>query len=863
MKNVRLSKFITPTKYNITIKPDLEAFTFVGEEEIILDITKNTSSIILHSKEIEIEGASIHPSPHTPHPLNSLWAKKISYDVKAETATLVFATTLKPGKHALKLSFKGVINGHMRGFYKSSYVHAGKQKHLATSQFEATDARRAFPCFDEPSKKAIFELNFIIPENLTAISNTVPSEIREHSSGYKLVQFEPSPKMSTYLVALIVGDFEYLEGKTKDGVVVRVHTTPGKKHQGKFALDCAIKTLEFYNKYFDIPYPLKTLDMIAIPDFAHGAMENWGAVTYRESALLVDDQNSSASNKQWVALVIAHELAHQWFGNLVTMEWWTHLWLNEGFASYIEYLAVNELFPQWDIWTQFAYNDLGVALKLDALVNTHPIEVEVHHPNEIGEIFDEVSYSKGSSVIRMLADYLGEKDFRDGLRHYLKKHSYQNAFTEDLWQAFEKISKKPVQKMMQNWTSKPGYPVVSLKISAGNVNFSQKRFFSSKKSVADNTLWQVPVSMLTSNNQKPKKDLFAARSKNYNVRFPLGRAETGQEWIKINSGETSFFRTKYQPEILEKLGEPVRSKKLSALDRLGIIRDLFALAQAGEISAAEALRFAQNYKNETDYTVWVELSSGLAMLDDLLFGQSIYPLYQKFCSGIFKKAADRVGWQPKKGESHTSSMLRGLILSQAGNYGVLEVIKEAKKRFDNFKSIHPDLRGTVYSLAVKNGKKSEYDKIAKAYLAESLHEEKNRLGRAMGRFENLSLHSVALNFMMSKNVRPQDTPMMFASAFGNNFVKKQTWEFVKKHWPQLLKRYGHGGHLLARFIKPLSSFNTKSDLNDIKSFFKSHAKPGAERSLAQTLESIENNILWLARDKRNIENFLEQQNNVL
>ena len=406
---VRLSKNVIPTEYDMQLKPDLDNFTFEGIETITVSILKPTRTLTLHSKEIEIA------TVHTSFKKEKLFAK-IIYDEKSETATFAFPKFIPNGKAKIVIVFKGILNDKLRGFYRSKYNILEKEYYIATTQFEATDARRAFPCFDEPAQKAIFHISLIIPKNKTAISNTLPIEIKEHDAGYKIVKFFPTPKMSTYLLAFIVGDFEYLESKTNSNVLVRVFTTPGKKHQAKFALDCAVKTLEFYNKYFDIDYPLPVLDMIAIPDFTAGAMENWGAIRYRESTLLVDEDHSSLGNKQWIALVIAHEIAHQWFGNLVTMEWWTHLWLNEGFASYIEYLAVDKLFPRWDIWTQFCTNDLAVGLRLDALLHTHPIEIEVHHPDEIGEIFDEVSYSKGASIIRMLADYLGEEDFRNGLR---------------------------------------------------------------------------------------------------------------------------------------------------------------------------------------------------------------------------------------------------------------------------------------------------------------------------------------------------------------------------------------------------------------------------------------------------------------
>ena len=422
-KSVRLSKNVIPKKYDIQFQPDLKNFTFEGLETITLSILKSTKVITLHSKEIEINTADIVIGKNPRHDgVNKIFATKITYDLKAQTASFIFPQFIPAGKNTLTLVFKGVLNDKMRGFYRSQYMIGAKTYHLATTQFEATDARRAFPCFDEPAQKAVFHVSLIVQKGKTAISNTLPVSVAEHGAGFEIIKFSPTPKMSTYLLAFIVGDFEYLEAKTKNNIRVRIYTLPNKKHQAKFSLDITVRVLEFYEKYFAIEYPLNTLDMIAIPDFSSMAMENWGAITFREVALLVDEEHSSLSNKQWVALVIAHEIAHQWFGNLVTMEWWTHLWLNEGFASYIEYLAVDKLFPKWDIWTQFSTNEFGAALRLDALRNTHPIEIEVHHPDEIGEIFDEVSYSKGASIIRMLADYLGEKDFRDGLRYYLKKH---------------------------------------------------------------------------------------------------------------------------------------------------------------------------------------------------------------------------------------------------------------------------------------------------------------------------------------------------------------------------------------------------------------------------------------------------------
>jgi puromycin-sensitive aminopeptidase len=845
MKNIRLPLFVKPQRYRLTIKPDLKGFTFEGQEVIELDLGKPVNSITLHSKELEIKSAEFKISNI------KFQTKSITYNEIAETVTFKFNKNLPKGRGELDLKFKGILNDKMRGFYRSRYTIGGKEKHMATTQFEATDARMAFPCFDEPAFKAIFEISLVVPKHLTAISNTIESQVREHESDYKIISFTPTPKMSTYLVAFIIGDFEYIQAKTKDGVLVRVFVTPGKKHQAKFALDTAVRCLEFYNKYFDIPYPLPVSDLIAIPDFSHGAMENWGAVTYRESALLVDPENSSASNKQWVALVIAHELAHQWFGNLVTMEWWTHLWLNEGFASYIEYLATDHLFPKWDMWTQFAYNDLNPALELDALKNTHPIEVEVHHPNEIGEIFDEISYSKGSSVIRMLAGYLGEKDFRDGLRYYLKKHAYKNASTVHLWEAFEKVSKKPVKKMMQNWTGKGGYPVVKVSSVPGNkINISQQRFFSSPLSkFADKTLWQTPVSIAASAKAKPVNNFLEAKSKT--ILAPKGN------WFKINAGETSFFRTQYSPALLQKLASPVLTKKLPAVDRLGIVRDLSALSEAGEISSVNTLEFISNYKNETDYTVWIELASGLADLKNLLYQEKYYLEFEKYAREIFIKIGQEVGWKAKAGESHTQGLLRSLVLNQLIGYNYEPTTSQGVKIYRSAKIIPADIRAAAYHAFAVKGNAQDHGKFIKKYQSETLSEEKNRIGRALGQFSQEKLLTKSLEFALSKHVRIQDMAGIFAAVWANPKGQKVAWEFTKKNWGLLLKRYPASGHILNRFVKMTAVVCSAKQAKDIAVFFKAHKAPGAERSVAQALEKINSNILWLKRDVNKIENWLK------
>ena len=847
-KSVRLSAHVLPVHYTIFLHPDLEAHTFRGEETISLLITKSTSEITIHSSELVIASAEITFDKLI------LSADKITYDEKAETATIHFLKAIPSGKAKLTLAFSGVLKDNMRGFYKSRYMVDGKERFMATTQFEATDARRAFPCFDEPAHKAVFEVKLAMPMDRTAISNTLPTGVVEHESGYKIVSFAPTPKMSTYLLAFIVGDFEAIETKTKSGVLVRVLTVPGKSHQAKFALETTARCLDFYEDYFQIKYPLNTLDMIAIPDFSSLAMENWGAITFREIGLLVDEKNTSTSTKELVAEVIAHELAHQWFGNLVTMEWWTHLWLNEGFASYIPYLALTELFPEWNVWDKFATDTLATALKLDALEHTHPIEVEVHHPNEIGEIFDAVSYSKGASVIRMLAEYLGADMFRKGLTYYLKKHSYKNASTVHLWEAFEKVSKKPVTKMMAVWTKKSGYPLVSAEESNGKLTLTQKRFFSSAgsaKKTKDTTAWPIPLSLVS---PKGEQMLDLMTKKKAVMPMPTGA------WLKLNAHEGSLYRVRYGGALLGALAEPVKNMTLSASDRLGIIRDLFSLAEAGEVATTTALDMASLYKNETEYIVWVEVVTGLRVLANLLYGSPAYKPFREYARSIVSGAAGRIGFDAKKGESHDETLLRPVLLGSASFFGDAKVIAEARARFEKRKKnpIDPDLRGMIYATIAREGGEAEYETLLSMYHAETLHEEKNRILGALGLFQNKKLLSRTLAFTMTPDVRMQDRNGAFASVLVNPFGRALGWDYLKKNWDKIGESYGPGNHLLSRLIAVLNRNTTRESLADVKAFFKTHSAPAGERTIEQTLENIDSNVRWLARDLKKIEKWLAE-----
>jgi puromycin-sensitive aminopeptidase len=851
--SVRLPSHVRPQRYRLMIKPDLEHFTFQGEETIYFSLTKSTNSITLHAKELKIHQSIIKQDSKTIAP------SKMSYDKKSETVTFSFKENLAKGKAELLIKFTGLINESMQGFYRSRYTHKGKQKYLATTQFEATDARRAFPCVDEPAAKAVFDITVMVPKGMVAISNTVQKDIvEEHEPGYHLVTFAPTPKMSTYLVAFIVGEFEYIEGKSKKGAIIRVFATPGKKHQAIFALEVGKQILSFFNDYFAIKYPLPVLDLIAIPDFESAAMENWGAVTFRESSLLLDEDNSSAATKQHIVEVIAHELAHQWFGNLVTMEWWTHLWLNEGFATYISYVAMHHLYPEWRVWTQFTHERLAVALSLDSLTASHPIEVPVHHPKEISEIFDQISYSKGASVIRMLASYVGEKDFQAGLRKYLKRHQYGNSLTDDLWQALEETSNKPVRKIMSVWTRKIGYPIVSTDLYHKQLGITQRRFLSNPTSARKertHRTWPLPLVVQTF----PKKQLH--RLLIHKKAFQLAPVSAAQG-LQLNTEAAGVFRTRYSPELLDLLGLQIQKQKLLPAERYQILNDQCAMAKAGQQQTIATLALLQQYQNETDFTVWTAIVSWLLEIRSVFIDSPWIRDFQQFAQDILRPISQQLTWEEKEKDDHVRILLRSLILHALGTFDHAPTIKKAHSLFKHFqktnKGLSPNIRGMVYALAAEHGGIKEHAYFTELYKKSAFAEEKHRLAHALGLFKQPTLIEKTLAFSLSNAVRKQDAFRFLVITFANPYGREVSWQFLQRHWSTYL-RYYQDGHLLSRIVSLASHCTSKRQLASLKQFFSKHQAQGAQRAVKQAIEKAETNVLWKTSQQKAIGEWLEKQ----
>jgi len=847
-----LPKNIKPLHYQLELKPDIQNFTFSGNETIDVNIAESSSNIVLNALDIDIGSASIEINGTV------LKTENITYNKEAETCTMTFPQEIPIGNGKIHIAFTGILNDKLRGFYRSQYVDPeGNTQYLATTQFEATDARQAFPCWDEPECKATFSVTLIVPSDLVALANTPEIENTTLSSGMKSVKFADTPIMSTYLLAFVVGDLTHIEKEAASGTIVGVWTTRGKEEQGRFALDTSVKLLSFFNDYFGIPYPLAKLDHIAIPDFAAGAMENWGAVTYRETALLVDQLNSSAGTRQRVAEVVAHEMAHMWFGDLVTMKWWDDLWLNESFASWMGTKAVDWLFPEWAMWTQFVNMDTNRALSLDGLKNSHPIEQEVKNPAEVSQLFDAISYSKGASVIRMLEQFLSPEIFRQGLHKYLTANQYQNAQTIDLWNALEEVSKQPVTEIMNTWTSQMGYPVVSVTSERVNngltINLSQERF------VYDNILndqpspqmqWQVPVRVLVPQDNRASGTSIISDSKSS---VTISGISDDPNWFKLNPDQTGFFRVNYTSKDWQNLIPGIESQILSATDRLGIQNDAYALSKAGLLSVTQFLSLANAYKSESDASVWSDLASNLKDIETLISDESFYNAYRDFAKDLFKGAAQDIGWTPKTGEGHLDALLRSTVLSQAGNYGDTEVLEEAQSLFAKYlqdtSSVHPDLRGLVYSLVAQSGDKTTYDALWTLERNSELQEEKIRLLISLARFSDVDLLKDLLARSLSDDVRSQDTITLVSAVAANIRGRNIAWEFVKDNWTEFDKRYGGGGFGLMRLVAITGSFTSEEKATEIEDFFKEHPTPAAERTIRQSLERIRINTAWLGKNK--------------
>jgi len=655
-----------------------------------------------------------------------------------------------------------------------------------------------------------------------------------------LHKFAKTPIMSTYLIYLGVGDFEFL--KSKQGKIdVRVVTTKGNKSKGKFALELGKKLLNSYEQYFGIKYPLPKLDLIAVPDFAAGAMENWGAITFRETILLYDPKTSSTKTKQYIAEVISHEIAHQWFGNLVTMKWWNDLWLNESFATFMATKFVDKFYPEWDLWDQFVEDAMNQAMGIDSLKSSHPIDVKVNSPAEIREIFDVISYDKGGCILRMLENYVGESNFRKGLKYYLKKYRYKNAEGKNLWDAIGEISKLPVTSMVNSWIKQVGFPLIEVSASNSTLKLRQKRFLLESHKPQKNQ-WIIPVSIGL--HQEFAKKLFSKKTDS--LKLP----QRNRNFI-VNYGRNGFYRVKYDEGILLDLKYLVSQKEIPHIDRWAIQNDLFALCLAGKESVQNYLDFSDAYNDEGNYLATVNVARNLNLLYHRTFNEDFSNQIKDYTINYFGQLFNRLGWDVQKNEKHTDALLRSFVIGILGRLDVPQITEEAHKRFKKFLKnpdlLSADLREPVFSIIAWNGNAKTHKILTRLFTKAKTQEEKLRFLGALCSFKDEKLLKKSLDFSLTSSVRSQNMQLPIVRVSTNPYEKNILWPWLKKNWKKLSKKVGHGNPLFNRIVASISSVADDSMEKEIRQFFKNNPTPGTQRTLEQTLEKVRINTKFLKR----------------
>ena len=800
-------------------------------------VNEATNEIKMNSKELEIKECSLQ------HSGANFTPTQVNLNKEEETCSLVFDDVIPQGPAVLNMSFKGIHNDKMAGFYRTKVTDKdGKERYNLVTQFESTDARQCLPCWDEPALKATFDVTLNVPKDLVALSNmnVVSEEVLEDGVTKKVV-YAKSKKMSTYLLAFVVGEFDYVQGKTDDGIDVKVYTPPGKSDQGKYPLEVAIKSVQHFTDFFDCPYPMNKLDLIAIADFACSAMENWGLITYRESALLVDEKESSEAQKQWVTIVVCHEVSHQWFGNLVTMEWWTHLWLNEGFATFMEYDATNVCNPDFKVWEQYVNDDTIRSLELDSLQNSHAIEIPVNHPAEVDEIFDAISYQKGGNIIRMIHCWIGAEKFKQGMKAYFKKHAYSNTQTEDLWRCFEDASGKPVEQVMSTWTKQMGFPVIDVSVATQNdnsvtLNLSQKKFCLSSSDEGSDSLWQVPLTISTSTSEEHQSFIFSSKSDQITV-----EGVGPHDWFKVNPGFRGFYRVNYSEDILSKLIAAIENGQLDCFDRLNVLSDVHAMASTGQCSFATYFDLLKLFKGDTEYPVWKEIIKSMSAMTKLLWNDDqASKKFSHFKKELYKDIMAHVGMVAKEGESHLDASLRALLITASNDDGVNQKCMEMMKDlFEKQTPINPEIRQSVYEVYVAKGGVEAYHKMAEMHKKADSMEEKTEMEGALGCVEGLECLKLAQQYMMSESVRDNEKYRMLAGmASGSKAGRDESWKLVKEQWQVFYDKYSENHHLGRIVQASTANFATEEMLKEVEEFLAPRISKNCERKLKQCVEKI-------------------------
>ena len=755
---------LIPINYKLSLEPDLEKFSFNGFLKLILEAGEKIESVCLNILELDIHYCQIDID-------DKLQDCAFEVDTDSESLTIKLPEPVSD-KFCLLIKYTGIINDKMAGFYRSQYISGDTVYPIAVTQFQESDARRAFPCFDHPGKKAVFDIELIIDEHLTAISNQDTASVTLISNDKKGVSFKQSPKMSTYLVFWCVGNFQFIENSQDRRV--RLAYLPGMEAYVDFGLDFGQKALAFCEQYYGISYPLSKLDLIAIPDFAFGAMENWGAITFRENLLLFYPEITSASGAERIAEVIAHEIAHQWFGNLVTPADWKFLWLNESFATYFGFGVVDHYYPEWETWPQFLYSQTLSALERDAYPSTIPIEIPGGDHVVINTSTAPIIYCKGGSILRQIKGYIGDDDFKKGVRLYLENFAYGCAASRNLWESFEHASNKPVIEMMKTWIEQAGYPILEAKRTGSLLTLTQKRF-SFQPDASGQQIWQIPVSISIrkSDGLWQRIDLLMDGP---TATLDLG----GNDFVyKINSGQTGFYRVNYGDiQNLQNLGNDIRDKKLPPEDRWGLENDLFARVRSGEETPETYLSYLSFYDHETNFLPLRSIADHLFHLF-LFAGKINQDRIKRIFLELIENVFHQIGFEPDLDEGHTVGSLRDQFIWLGVFFNAPHVSAFARTEFQkmcNQDPVHPDIMKSIFQAAAFTGDEDTYSWMIQRLEKTASEHERTNILVALGCFQDSKLIPEIMTYTLHK-VPPRNQSIPIASLALNPSAANILWDW--------------------------------------------------------------------------------------
>src|SRR6059058_1494856 len=829
----KLPKEVVPIKYSVRFVPNIDNFTFTGSETVELGVHNPVHQLVLNALKLKVIEASIDGK--------ALPQSAMKIDEKNKLLTLALPSELSAGDHTLALTFSGKINQQGQGLFYMRYQEqgTGAKKIALGTQFEATDARRLFPCWDEPSFRARFQLTAVVPEIWLAVSN-MPIESEKKVSDGKEIRFAATPSMSSYLNVFVAGELDLIESRSGH-TQIRVITTKGKAELGRYALEATAQILKYYNDYFGAPYPLPKLDQIALPGGFGGAMENWGGITYYESALLFDPKNSSAETKQIIYEVIAHEMAHMWFGDLVTMAWWDNLWLNEGFASWMGTKCTSHFNPQWEVWMRRETprdptRRVGIAkeaaMEGDARSTTHPIQQPVATEAEANSAFDDITYKKGQSFLRMLESFLGEEVFRDGIRHYIAEHQYSNATTADLWNALSEASKKPIGEIAAGWTEQPGFPVVKVEREAGGkVSLRQERFTVNFKN-APPLEWKMPLTYSVV-REEPGTLLMTSKLESLQ-NIPADRA------LKLNVNGAGNYRVEYDEPSWKLLLEAL--PKLGVEDRVNLLSDAWALVQAGRVPVSRYFGLVEKLPASTELAEREQIINVLDFINRLLIGSPQREKFQRYSRSLLRPTFETLGWEPKEGEPPTAGNLRASLINALGDLNDPEIIAGCRERFEKYlanpASLAPDLRPSVLAVVGHYADEKTWNKLHELGLKTTSIEEKQNYYSALSEAIDPRLVKKTLPIALTEELPTSRAIFLVPAVARDSDHPDIAWEFAKANLKTLLAKTDAAG---ANSYAPslFTFFSDDSRADELKSYAKANLPPASVPDVAKVVDEVQ------------------------